>query len=91
MIHYTLVHCSSSELVTQSPITPHLMYVSSSLAKLNIVAAIGVDGCFGDEATKNISASKKTSLVIGGHGRTLTTTGWLIVKHGRKFYQIEKL
>ena len=91
MIHYTLVHCSSSELVTHSPITPHLTYASSSSAKLNVVAAIDVDGCFGDEATKNISASKKTSLVIGGHGRTLTTTGWLIVKHGRKFYQIEIL
>ena len=92
MIHHNLVHCSSSELVTHSPITPHLTYVSSSSsAKLNVVAAIGIDGCFGDEATKNISASKKTSLVIGGHGRTRTTTGWLIVKHGRKFYQIEIL
>ena len=91
MIHHTLIHCSSSELVTHSPITPHLTYISSSSAKLNVVAAIRVDGCFGDEATKNISASKKASLVIGGHGRTLTTTGWLVVKHGRKIYQIEKL
>ena len=62
MIHHTLVHCSSSELVTHSPIKPHLT-----------------------------SASKPTSFVIGGHGRTLTTTGWLIVEHGSKFYQIEKL
>ena len=85
MIQHTLAHCNSSELVTQSPITPHLMYVSSSLAKLNVVAAIGVHGCFGDEVTKNISASKKTSLVIGGHGRMLTTTGWLIVNMAENF------
>ena len=56
---------------------------------MNFVAAIGVDGCFGDEAAKNISACTPSSFVIGGHGHMFTTTGLLIVKHGGKSYQIE--
>ena len=91
MIHHILVHLSSSELVIHSPVTPHLTYVSSSSVKLNVVAAIGVDGYFGGEVAKIISACTPTSFVIGGHGRMLTTTGWLIVKRGGKSYQIEKL
>ena len=59
--------------------------------KLIVVAAIDVDGHFGDEAGKNISASTPTFFVIGGHGRMFTTSGLLIVKCRGKSYQIKKL
>ena len=87
MIHHTLVHCSSSELVTQSPITPHLMYVSSSLTKLNIVAAVGVDGCFGDEVTKTYQLLRKPLKQLVDMAVRLLPLAGLIVKHGRKLYQ----
>ena len=91
MIHHTLVHYSSSELVTQSPITPHLMYVSSSSAKLNVVTTIGVDGCFGDEATKTYQLLRKPLKQLVDLAVRLLPLAGLIVKHGRQLYQKEKL
>ena len=39
---------------------------------------VGVDGCFGDDAAKNMS----TSIVTSGSGYMFTDTGWLMVKRG---------
>ena len=63
----------------------------SSSVKLNVVAATGVDSCFGDEAAKNMSACIPTSIITGGSGCMLTIVGLLIVKRGSKPYQKVKL
>ena len=45
------------------------------------VTGVGVDGCFGDDAAKNMSACMPTSFVTSGSGCMFTDTGWLLVKH----------
>ena len=40
-------------------------YVSPSSVKLKVVAATDVDGSFGDDAAKNMSACMPTSSVTG--------------------------
>lgn len=59
-----------------------MIYVTSSSVKLNLVAVTDVDGCFGDEAAKNMSACMPISFVMGGSGHMLTHTGQLLVKRG---------
>ena len=82
MTHHALVHWKLSISATFIDYTKP--YVSSSSVKLKVVAAtgVGVDGCFGDDTAKNMSACMPTSIVAGGAGFMLTSVGGLIVKHG---------
>ena len=87
MTHHALVHWKLSISTTFIDYTKS--YASSSSVKLKVVAAtgVGVDGCFGDDAVKNMSACMPTSIVAGGAGFMLTSVDGLIVKHGSISWQ----
>ena len=82
MTHHALVHWKLSISTIFTDYTKS--YISSSSVKLKVVAAtgVGVDGCFGDDAAKNMLACMPTSIVAGVAGFMLTSVGELIIKHG---------
>ena len=59
--------------------------------KVNVVAATGGDGFYGDKEAKNSQLCMPTSFVTGGSDHKLTSTDWLIVTHESKSYQKVKL
>ena len=75
MTHHTLVHWKLS--LSATFIDYIKSYVTSSSVKLKVVTATGdnVDGCFGDDAAKNMSACLSTSIVTGVAGFMLTSVG----------------
>lgn len=70
MNHHALVQCSSLKFTSYT--ASHMLSLS---IKVNVVAATGGDGFYGDKEAKNSQLCMPTSFVTGGYGHMLTTTG----------------